>query len=124
MDMKAYTAGFADIDKNPTAGVKVLNRLKDKIGKNQDTIRQRLELYEQDPGANLHKLDLLKRDYSQPKPQPIGQREEVPMQEMSNQGTSLPEGYIRMRDPQTGEERGVRIEDKESALNLGLEEVR
>ena len=55
-DIAVYSAGFADIEKNPQAGIEALNNLKNQIESHQGTIKQRLELFDSDPGINLSKL--------------------------------------------------------------------
>ena len=58
-DIKLYTGTFADPEKNRTASINILNKLENKL-KGQNTIyRKQLELYDKDPTANLHNLDLI-----------------------------------------------------------------
>lgn len=58
-DIAVYSAGFADIEKNPEGSIKILNRLSDKLKKKQDLYEKKLNLYEQDPGSNLSSLSIL-----------------------------------------------------------------
>ena len=48
-DIIVYSAGFADIEKNPEGSIKVLKRLRDKINKKQDLFSRQLKLYDEDP---------------------------------------------------------------------------
>lgn len=58
-DIAVYSAGFADIEKNPEGSIKILNRLSDKLKRKQELYEKKLNLYEEDPGANLSSLSVL-----------------------------------------------------------------
>ncbi len=58
-DIAIYSKGFATIDKNPKAAVDSLNRLKQRISSQQNKYQQQLDLFNQNPGANLHTLNII-----------------------------------------------------------------
>lgn len=61
-DIKVYSAGFADIEKNPQASIKILDRLEKKLQNQQDIFTTKLNLYDEDPGANLSQINILNRN--------------------------------------------------------------
>ena len=58
-DMKAYSKTFADPEKNRDACIAILDRLNTKLTKQNDIYKRQLNLYNEDPSANLHSLDLI-----------------------------------------------------------------
>lgn len=58
-DMKAYTKTFADPEKNRDACIAIINRLNTKLTKQNNIYTRQLNLYNEDPSANLHSLDLI-----------------------------------------------------------------
>lgn len=58
-DIKLYTGTFADPEKNRIASINILNRLATKLNGQNTIYRKQLELYDKDPTANLHNLDLI-----------------------------------------------------------------
>jgi len=61
-DIAVYSAGFADIEKNPKAAVKVLERQKKKLITDQEIYTRKLNEYERDPGSNLSRINIINRN--------------------------------------------------------------
>jgi hypothetical protein len=112
-DITVYSAGFADIEKNPQAGIEALKNLKNQVESYQNTIKQRLELFDSDPGTNLSKLGLIHRD--------VRSQQVNPQQVINN--TPVNEEYIKIKGP-SGQIADVYIEDANKLLSKpGYEKV-
>jgi uncharacterized membrane-anchored protein YhcB (DUF1043 family) len=61
-DMINYKETFASIDKNSKSSINILDRLEKKLAKQNTTFAKQLEIYDRDPTANLHSLDILNHD--------------------------------------------------------------
>ena len=73
-DMKAYSKTFADPEKNRDACIAILDRLNTKLTKQNNIYSKQLNLYDKDPSANLHNLDLIQ---SKETNNPIGQDKDI-----------------------------------------------
>ncbi len=58
-DLKRYSKTFADPEKNRDACITILSRLTGKLTKQNNIYTRQLNLYDKDPSANLHSLDLI-----------------------------------------------------------------
>ncbi len=136
-DIAIYSAGFADIEKNPAAGLDILNRLQNKLTKQQGSYAQRLKLYDEDPGANLSEINLLKKiNQGSSSPPFINNGFQLPTNGSSppfiNNDVQLPtninqdenEFYVELLDPETGETKPIHREDVPKGLKRGLIEVK
>lgn len=87
-DMKAYSKTFADPEKNRAACITILDRLNAKLTKQNNIYTKQLNLYNEDPSANLHNLDLIQSKEKLPQEEgkktvlmtaPDGSAREVPI---------------------------------------------
>lgn len=103
-DIKVYSAGFADIEKNPKASIKILNRLEKKLQDQQELNTLKLDMYEQDPGANLTRVNILNKNMRGA----VKSKPQVPIGSATNQGDAIKqEGSlaptVSFFNPDTGE---------------------
>lgn len=123
-DIAVYSAGFADIEKNPEGSIKILNRLSDKLKRQQALYTKKLDLYEQDPGVNLSSLKIL--NSSQIPAQGAQGQEEgiVPDSTLSTDEpvSNDPEDYVFMRDL-NGKEWEVPVDQVSLYKNNGFERL-
>jgi hypothetical protein len=84
-DIKVYSAGFADIEKNPKASIKILNRLEKKLQDQQELNTLKLDMYEQDPGANLTRVNILNKNMRGA----VKSKPQVPIGSATNQGDTI-----------------------------------
>lgn len=60
-DAKRFLDTLPSIDKNPQASIRALDRVLTKLNNDNDRYYKQLEAYQDNPGANLHRLDILQQ---------------------------------------------------------------
>ena len=123
-DIKVYSAGFADIEKNPQASIKILDRLEKKLQNQQDIFTTKLNLYDEDPGANLSQINILNRNIRKKAPEkyPVAANQEITPITPENTGMDeMPMGQesVMMQDA-NGDQYMIPANEVEGAINEGL----
>jgi hypothetical protein len=60
-DAKRFLETLPSIDKNPQASIRALDRVLTRLNNENDRYYKQLEAYQENPGGNLHNLDILKQ---------------------------------------------------------------